>query len=143
MSRLQALSNNTSILLAAAGQWANSNLDSAEKISAGGARAVRAFAASSGLGDEVHVMNAEYRWAFRAQAAASVFYDAGWVSAINHAPAPGVENSYLLRGAGMGLSWNTRSGLSLRSSLAWRVGEKRAGEIERQPRLFVQVMQAF
>ena len=104
---------------------------------------MRAFAASSGLGDEVHVMNAEYRWAFRAQAAASVFYDAGWVSAINHAPAPGVENSYLLRGAGMGLSWNTRSGLSLRSSLAWPVGEKRAGEIERQPRLFVQVMQAF
>ena len=143
MSRLQAVTAKTSILLAAAGQWANSNLDSAEKISAGGSRAVRAFASSSGLGDEVHVVNAEYRWAFRPEASASLFYDAGWVSAVNRDPAPGVENSYLLRGAGLGLTWNTAKGLSLRSSLAWRVGEKRAGERERQPRLYVQAMQTF
>lgn len=143
MSRLQAISAQTSVLLAAAGQWTSSNLDSAEKISAGGSRAVRAFASSSGLGDEVHVVNAEYRWAFRPEASASLFYDAGWVSAINHNPLPGVENKYLMRGAGMGLSWNTRGGLALRTSLAWRVGEKRAGDVERQPRLYVQAMQTF
>jgi hemolysin activation/secretion protein len=142
-SRLQAVSAKTSILLAMAGQWSNSNLDSAEKIAAGGARAVRAFASSSGLGDEVHVFNAEYRWAFRPEAAASLFYDHGFVSAVNHDPAPGTANKYALRGAGFGLSWNTKGGLSLRSSLAWRLGEKRAGEAERQPRLFVQVMQSF
>jgi hemolysin activation/secretion protein len=142
-SRLQAVSAKTSILLAMAGQWSNSNLDSAEKISAGGARAVRAFAASSGLGDEVHVFNAEYRWAFRPEAAASLFYDHGFVSAVNHDPAPGVDNKYALRGAGVGLSWNTKGGLSLRSSLAWRLGAKRPGEVERQPRLYAQVMQSF
>ncbi len=142
-SRLQALTARTSVLVAVAGQWANSNLDSAEKISAGGSRAVRAFASSSGLGDEVHVVNAEYRWAFRPEASASIFHDTGWVSAINHAPAAGVDNAYLLRGAGVGLTWNTRSGFSLRSSLAWRLGEQREGEAERNPRLFVQVMQAF
>jgi hemolysin activation/secretion protein len=142
-SRLQAVSAKTSILLAMAGQWANSNLDSAEKISAGGARAVRAFAASSGLGDEVHVFNAEYRWAFRPEASASLFYDHGFVSAVNHAPAPGVDNKYALRGAGLGLTWNTKGGLSLRSSLAWRLGDKRAGDVERQPRLYAQVMQSF
>ena len=143
MSRLQGVTPRTSIFLAAAGQWANSNLDSAEKISAGGSRAVRAFSSSSGLGDEVHVVNAEYRWAFRPEASASLFYDAGWVSAINHNPVAGVDNSYLLRGAGTGLTWNTRGGLSLRASLAWRVGAKRADENERQPRLFVQAMQTF
>ena len=142
-SRLQAVTARASILLAVAGQWANSNLDSAEKISAGGSRAVRAFASSSGLGDEVHVFNAEYRWAFRPEAAASVFYDAGFISAVNHNPIAGMDNKYMLRGAGMGLSWNTKGGLSLRSSLAWRVGEKRAGESERQPRLYAQVMQTF
>ncbi len=142
-SRLQAVSAKTSILLAMAGQWANSNLDSAEKISAGGARAVRAFAASSGLGDEVHVFNAEYRWAFRTEASASLFYDHGFVAAVNHAPAPGVDNHYALRGAGLGLTWNTKGGLSLRSSLAWRLGDKRAGDVERQPRLYAQVMQSF
>ena len=142
-SRLQALSTRTSVLLAVAGQWANSNLDSAEKISAGGARAVRAFASSSGLGDEVHVFNAEYRWAFHPEASASLFYDAGFVSAVNHDPVPGIDNKYLLRGAGLGLTWNTKGGLSLRSSLAWRIGDKREGEIDRQPRLFAQVMQTF
>ena len=142
-SRLQAVTARTSILLALAGQWANSNLDSAEKLSAGGSRAVRAFSSASGLGDEVHVINAEYRWAFRHEASLSVFHDTGWVSAINHNPPPGVDNSSTLRGAGVGLSWNTRSGFSLRSSLAWRLSEKRAGEPERQPRLFVQVMQTF
>jgi hemolysin activation/secretion protein len=142
-SRLQALTATTSVLLAAAGQWTNSNLDSAEKISAGGSRAVRAFASSSGLGDEVHVLNAEYRWAFRPEASLAVFHDTGWVSAINHKPFAGVENSYTLRGAGLGLTWNTRSGFSLRSSVAWRLGDKRDGDPERNPRLYVQVMQAF
>ncbi len=142
-SRLQAVTAQTSVLLAVAGQWANSNLDSAEKISAGGSRAVRAFASSSGLGDEVHVLNAEYRWAFRPEASASVFYDIGHVSAINHDPAPGVDNSDTLRGAGVGLSWNTRSGLSFRSSVAWRLSDRRAGEAEKNPRLYVQLMQAF
>lgn len=142
-SRLQALTTRTSILLAVAGQWANSNLDSADKLAAGGARAVRAFTSSSGLGDQVHVVNAEYRWAFRPEAAASVFYDAGVVSAVNHKPVAGMDNKYLLRGAGIGLSWNTKGGLSLRSSLAWRVGEKRAGEAGRQPCLFAQMMQTY
>jgi hemolysin activation/secretion protein len=142
-SRLQAVSARTSVFLAMAGQWANSNLDSAEKISAGGSRAVRAFASSSGLGDEVHVINAEYRWAFRPEASASVFYDAGFVSAINHDPVPGVDNKYMLRGAGLGLSWNTKGGLSLRSSLAWRIGDARAGDADRNPRLYAQVMQTF
>ncbi len=142
-SRLQSLTPKTSLLLAAAGQWANSNLDSAEKISAGGSRAVRAYASSSGLGDEVHVMNAEYRWSFRPDAAASLFYDVGFVSAINHNPAPGVDNKAMLRGAGLGLSFNSRGGLSLRSSVAWRIGDAPAGERARQPRLFVQLLQTF
>jgi hemolysin activation/secretion protein len=142
-SRLQSVSAQTSVLLAVAGQWASRNLDSAEKIAAGGPRAVRAYPVSAGLGDDVHVLNAEYRWSWRPEAAAGLFYDAGWVRAVNHDPLPGADNRRTLRGAGLGLFWNGRGGLSLRTSLAWRMGPREAGVRDRQPRLFAQLAHAF
>jgi hemolysin activation/secretion protein len=143
LSRLQSISDRTSLLLALAGQWSNRNLDSAEKLAAGGPQGVRAYSASAGLGDEVHVLNAEYRWSFRPEAAASVFYDHGAVRAINHDPAPGVVNRRTLRGLGVGLFWNPARGLSLRSSLAWRLSGREDGGGDRNPRLFAQVVQTF
>ena len=141
-SRLQALSSQTSALLALAGQLANKNLDSAEKISAGGPRAVRAYSASAGIGDEGHILNAEYRWSFRPDAVVSVFYDAGWVR-FNRDSLPGLPNSRTLRGYGMGLFWNPASGVSLRTSLAWRVSDSESSGNDRNPRLYAQLVKIF
>ncbi|MET0983653.1 MAG: POTRA domain-containing protein [Telluria sp.] len=143
VSRLQAVSDRTSVLVALAGQWANRNLDSAEKLAAGGPQAVRAYASSAGLGDEVHVLNAEYRWSFRPEATASLFYDVGRVEAINHDPQPGVANRRTLRGFGVGLFWTPLPGLSLRTSLAWRATGREPGAGDRNPRLFAQLVQTF
>lgn len=143
LSRLQSISDRSSVLVALAGQWTNHNLDSAEKLAAGGPQAVRAYSSAAGLGDEVHVLNAEYRWSFRPEATASVFYDHGRVVAINHDPAPGVPNQRTLRGVGVGLFWNPAPGLSLRTTLAWRASGRQEGGGDRNPRLFAQVVQSF
>ena len=141
-SRLQSLSPQTSALVALAGQWASKNLDSAEKISAGGPRAVRAYSSSAGIGDEAHLLNAEYRWSFRPDAVVSVFYDAGWVR-FTHDPLPGAPNSRTLRGYGLGFFWSPASGVSLRTSLAWRASDRESPGNDRNPRLYAQLIKVF
>lgn len=143
LSRLQSVSAQTSVLVALAGQWASHNLDSAEKLAAGGPRAVRAYTSAAGLGDQVHVLNAEYRWSFRPEAAASLFYDRGWVRAIHHDPLPDTPNRTTLRGYGLNLHWNARPGLSLKASVAWRGKAREAGVSDRNPRLYAQVVNTF
>lgn len=143
LSRLQSVSAQTSVLLALAGQWASHNLDSAEKLAAGGPRAVRAYTSAAGLGDEVHVLNAEYRWSFRPEAAASLFYDTGWVRAIHRDPLPGTPNRATLRGYGLSMYWNARPGLQMHASLAWRGTPREPGEANRNPRLYAQVVNSF
>ncbi|SFU99326.1 Hemolysin activation/secretion protein [Pseudoduganella namucuonensis] len=142
-TRLQPVSAATSVLVALAGQWASRNLDSAEQLAAGGPRAVRAYPSSAGLGDEVHVLNVEYRWNFRPEAVASLFHDIGWVRAIHRDPQPGVPNRLTLRGLGASLYWNPRPGLTLQASLAWRASRREPGGDSRSPRLFAQIVQAF
>jgi hemolysin activation/secretion protein len=142
-SRLQSVSAQTSVLLALSGQWASHNLDSAEQLAAGGPRAVRAYTTAVGLGDEVHVLNAEYRWSFRPEAAASLFYDAGWVRAVHHDALPGTSNRATLRAYGLNMYWDARAGLSLRASLAWPGSARPPGESNRNPRLYAQVVQSF
>ena len=143
VSRLQTVSAQTSVLVALAGQWASHNLDSAEKLAAGGPHAVRAYTSAAGLGDHVHVLNTEYRWSFRPEAAASLFYDAGWVRAIHHDPLAGTPNRTILRGYGLSMYWNARPGLSMRASLAWRGSAREPGEGNRNPRLYAQVVNTF
>jgi hemolysin activation/secretion protein len=137
-SRLQALSGPFSAFIGVAGQWARDNLDSAEKIAIGGPAAVRAYSSSAGIGDEGQVLNTELRWAVTPQASASFFYDVGRVR-FSHAPLAGTDNHRTLRGPGVGLFWQFDGGLTLRSSIAWRLGgADQAGE-NRSPRLYAQL----
>lgn len=143
-SRLQGLTPAISAYLAVAGQWANKNLASADKIAVGGPRAVRAFSSAAGIGDEAHIANAELRWSVTPEASLSVFYDIGRVHAY-HRPRPGVKNTQTLSGAGLAVYWNLARGIALRASVAWQnqhTGAPVARE-ERNPRAYAQLTKAF
>jgi hemolysin activation/secretion protein len=144
LSRLQSLTPIFSAYFALAGQWANKNLDSADKIAVGGPRAVRAFSSAAGIGDEAQIVNAELRWSVNPNASLSAFYDIGRVR-IDHRPAPGEPNQRTLSGYGLGLYWAVGGGAALRASLAWadRNTGAGAGERERSPRTYAQIVKVF
>lgn len=145
LSRLQYLSANVSAYLALAGQWANKNLDSADKIAAGGPRTVRAFSGSTGIGDEAQIVNAELRWSVTPDTSLSLFYDIGRVR-LNHRPMAGEENARTLSGFGLGLYWAVPGGAALRASVAWprlNTGASGPGTEERSPRVYAQIVKVF
>lgn len=143
-SRLQALNRSLSGYVALAGQWTNRNLDSAEKIAAGGARAVRAFASSTGIGDEAVIANAELRWNVAADATLSAFYDIGRVR-LSHAAPAGDVNRVTLAGPGFGLYKVVAAGAALRVSVAWPTVQTAAPGVanEHGARVFGQLVKAF
>ena len=145
-SRLQSLGANLSAYLALAGQWANKNLDSADKIAAGGARAVRAYSSASGIGDEARILNLELRWSVTPDGSLSAFYDIGRVRT-NRRPGdtPG-SNHETLAGPGIGAYWAVANGAALRASLAWPKRASGAGagsQDERSPRAYAQLIKMF
>lgn len=145
LSRLQYVGANTSFYLALAGQWANKNLDSADKIAAGGPRAVRAFSGATGIGDEAAIVNAEWRWSANPDTSVSLFYDIGVVR-INRRPLAGEDNRRTLSGYGLGLYRTLAGGTALRASLAWprrNSGAVPGGEAERSPRAYAQLVKVF
>lgn len=139
-SRLQSLGPNTSAYLALAGQWANKNLASADKVAVGGPRAVRAYSSASGIGDEAQILNMELRWSATPDASLGAFYDVGRVR-FNHGANLAGNNHQILSGPGLGLYWGLASGAALRASLAWP--KRRTGIDERSPRGYVQLVKAF
>lgn len=145
ISRLQSLNASFSAYLALAGQWANKNLASADKIAVGGPRAVRAFSSASGIGDEATILNAELRWSATPGASLSAFYDIGRVR-IEHDPRTSGTNHQTLGGPGLALYWNVVNGMALRASLAWqkrRGGVAAASPDERSPRAYAQLVKTF
>jgi hemolysin activation/secretion protein len=142
VSRLQSLGTRLSAYAALAGQWADKNLDSADKIAVGGARAVRAYSSASGIGDEAQILNLELRWSLTSEASLSAFYDVGRVR-IDHRPDPtAIDKHATLAGPGLGLYWAVANGAALRASLAW---PKRPapGQDERSPRAYAQLVKMF
>jgi len=110
ISHLQSLSGKGSVFLNAAGQWASENLDSSDKLSTGGANAVRAYGSGAVSGDVGYVSSAEFRYylaqAFDGGLTGSLFYDRASVM-VNKTPwsAAGDENSATISGAGIALNW--------------------------------------
>jgi hemolysin activation/secretion protein len=106
----QNISNRSSVYLNAKSQWANYNLDSSEKLVAGGETAVRAYNSGALSGDTGYVGSVEYRYsltqAFEGILTAGVFYDTAQV-VVNQAPWQGLTsaNSASISGAGTALYW--------------------------------------
>jgi len=123
--RLQRLTDSTSLWLSFSGQWASQNLDSSQKFSLGGPQGVRAYPVYEATGDQGWLGTVEARWDFYEGAQASVFYDMGWIQQNKN---PGylqeqlTPNTYYLKGWGVGVSYNYNNRVSMKLSVASRIG---------------------
>ncbi|MDA7418740.1 ShlB/FhaC/HecB family hemolysin secretion/activation protein [Xenophilus arseniciresistens] len=145
-SRLQGMFPGHSLYLSLGGQWANKNLDASEKLSLGGARAVRAYASGEVLVDQGLIGMVEWRWALNDEFTPFVFYDAARGRQVKDPTIfDAVPNSRSLRGAGIGLSWTRPGNFAINATLAWRAGTEpgRTDGGGRNPRLYVQAQKTF
>jgi hemolysin activation/secretion protein len=108
VTRLQSLGDDDALYLSVAGQWASANLDSSQKMIAGGPATVRAYDAAAVSGDSGYLLTAELRhtlqtgWLGQWQAIA--FFDNEHVTVNKSTFAAGV-NSATLSGVGVGVNW--------------------------------------
>jgi hemolysin activation/secretion protein len=106
--RLQSLSARDALYLTLSGQWANSDLDPAEKMVAGGPYTVRAYDIGAESGDTGILGSAEFRHELvqvkSGPLQAVAFFDAERVT-VNHTAWIAGTNGVTLRGAGLGLKW--------------------------------------
>ena len=125
LSRLQNLSTSNALYFAVSAQWANSNLDPAEKMIAGGAYTVRSYDMGALSGDSGILGSAEFRqdlgvhW--RGQWQAVVFADRQHVT-INHNVWAAGTNSATLNGAGVGCNWSAAGQWSAKAYIAAPLG---------------------
>jgi hemolysin activation/secretion protein len=118
-SRLQHITDTTSLLLALSGQVASKNLDSSEQFQLGGSDGVRAYPQGEGIGDEGYLIKLELRHEFAAGLGAIAFYDGGSVTFSKTPFAFGPNRRDL---AGVGFGGNASyAGFELKATLAWRV----------------------
>lgn len=145
VSRLQSIIPRHSLFLSLGGQWASKNLDASEKLSLGGARAVRAYPSSEALVDQGWIGTVEWRWSYNEELTPFVFYDAAR-GRLARDPNPFDGANHLsLRGYGIGLSWSRPGNFAINATLAWRDGTRPAQTDGggRNPRLYVQAQKAF
>lgn len=104
ITRLQNLSSAFSLFVNASGQWSDSDLDSSESFTLGGANGVRAYPQGEASGSEGWLARAEFRYSPGDTFAPYIFYDAGHISS----DAAAEERS--IGGAGLGLRFWYDSG---------------------------------
>ena len=129
VSRIQTLGEATSLTLSLAGQWANRNLDPAEKMSLGGPSTVRGYDVSAVSGDAAVVGTLDLRHVLGELPGGipgtwqlAVFLDAASAT-INSRPWTDAVNSATLLGTGAGLEWTGPQRLSARLQVGHRLGE--------------------
>jgi len=125
LARLQSLSPADGLYLAFSGQWANTNLDPSQKMTAGGPYTVRAYDTGAVSGDTGYLVTIEVRhslgavWHGRWEAVA--FVDSSRVK-VNRIATTGGTNSAALHGAGVGLNWTGPDQWTARVFVAKRIG---------------------
>ncbi|WP_236234725.1 ShlB/FhaC/HecB family hemolysin secretion/activation protein [Pseudomonas tohonis] len=143
LTRLQRLTDRLSLQLRASGQRAAKNLDSSEKLSLGGAYAVRAYPQGEAAADDAWLANLELRYAPAPAWQLFGFYDAGG-GRISHRPVAGTaDNRRTLSGAGVGVSLALPAAINLQAFAAWRTGSQPTSDDDRSPRLWLQTTKYF
>ena len=144
-SRLQRLFDRHSLYLSLGGQWASKNLYASEKLSLGGAQAVRAYLSNQALVDKGFISSLEWRWSMNATMTPFMFYDfgMGWLSKEPLSDQTG--NHQKLSGAGIGLQWARAGDFAVNTTVAWRVGARpdHINDSSKNPRLFIQLQKVF
>jgi len=125
LARLQKFTAADGLYLSFAGQWTGDNLDSSQKMIAGGPYTVRAYDLGAVSGDVGELGTAEYQHdlgtAWQGQWQASAFIDAEHVK-VNEQPWVAGPNGATLTGAGVGLAWAGPQQWTAKTSLAARIG---------------------
>lgn len=142
VARLQRLAGPFSVFAQVEGQWADGNLDSAEKLVLGGAYGVRAYPQGEAAGDEGWLARLELRYDLSPAWQASLFADHGEIR-LNRKPWAEGDKYRALAGAGLGVSWAS-GGWRVQASAAWKTdgGEADSGP-DRHPRLWARVGRDF
>jgi hemolysin activation/secretion protein len=131
VARLQGLGARDVLYFAAAGQWAGGNLDSSQKISAGGPYSVRAYESGAVSGDNGYTGTVEWRHDLLLEEnnrwQSVVFIDSAYVK-INKNPwsAPASANTARLSGVGIGFNWTDMHQWSAQLHIATPLGAKPA-----------------
>lgn len=129
VSRIQSVGGHDTLYLNAAAQWADANLDSAEKMTVGGPYTVRAYDVGAVSSDTGWFGSAELRHDFGTSAAgrwqAAAFVEGAHVK-INRHPWTAADNTASLSGAGLGLIWDGPNGWRASLSVATPIGAKPA-----------------
>lgn len=120
-TRLQRLNDKNTLYFAVYGQWTKRNLDSAERLSVGGASTVRAYDMGAVSGDAGYVMNLEFRHELAQGWQATAFLDSADVT-VNKNPWAAGPNTASLSGVGIGLNWASADQWGVKACIASRVG---------------------
>jgi len=127
-NRVQMLtsSGDTSLYIAASGQYASANLSSAEQFYLGGPYGVRAYPVAQGAGAQGALGTIELRQKLPQQFLGYAFFDMGIVQQLKNTfngwqGLTNANNVYSLSGAGVGVKWAYKQVL-LNAMVAWRVG---------------------
>lgn len=143
LRRVQALYPGLQLHAQWSAQLAGDNLDSAEKMTLGGANGVRAYPQGEAASDDAWLANLELRYSVAAGGQALLFYDAAH-GRLSHAPLASTSaNRRTLSGTGVGVRWNHAEGYSLLTTLAWRTSGSPTAEPDRRPRLWLQLGKSF
>ncbi|EJL85289.1 hemolysin activation/secretion protein [Polaromonas sp. CF318] len=124
-SRLQRWGDRGSLYVSWAGQWANTNLDSSQKMSVGGPYSVRAYDVSALSGDAGYRGSIELRYDLGAAGGgrlqALAFWDGAYLK-VNQRPWTAGANTATFSGAGIGLDWSGFNQWRARAYLASPLG---------------------
>ena len=130
LMRQQYLHERLSLFLSFSGQTADSNLDSSEKFSLGGANAVRAYPSGEAAGDEAWLGTAELRYNLPPSSNGdfwqlAAFYDTG-TSYLEKNQITAGQNHRSLSGAGLGVSYIMPGSYAIKANYAWKAGSEAA-----------------
>ena len=147
VGRLQKLSPTDALYFSFMGQWANTNLDSSQKMIAGGPYSVRAYDIGAVSGDLGAFGSIEFRHdlgaAFRSQWQAIAFFDSAYVKLNESAWAAGTNHANL-NGAGVGINWGGPSLWSGKAVVAVPLGSNPSMAPSRaSARVWVEISRAF
>jgi hemolysin activation/secretion protein len=147
--RLQTLGGPFSLYAAIRGQFASKNLDISEKMSLGGAYAVRAYPEGEAYADQGYVLNLEARMLLPkpanlvGQMHLVGFVDTGSVTINKNPWLPG-DNTRTLSGAGVGLTWADYNNFVVRAYWAHKLGNEIATSApDAKSRFWIQAVKYF
>ena len=126
--RQQYLKERLSLFLSFSGQLSSTNLDSSEKLSIGGANAVRAYPSGEAAGDEAWLGTAELRYTLPANRNGAIwqlttFYDTGTSHLEKKQITPG-QNRRSISGAGLGINYIMPGSYAIKVNYAWKIGSE-------------------